>query len=98
MRLLCLTLAFALTWTVLIPALADAHESTMLFHAGTNVIGGFLPTPADVLGGFGDDMVLGGLAYWIFAIVLVAATQGTLGWDSKRVHPAKARQRRVAPG
>ena len=25
----------------------------MLLHAGTNVIGSFVPTPADVLGGLG---------------------------------------------
>lgn len=46
----------------------------MLFHAGTNVIGAFMPTPLNVLGGWGDGTVLRGIVYWIMLIVLIAVT------------------------
>ena len=52
----------------------------MLFHAGTNVISSFIPTPMDVLGTWGDDTVLRGLVYWLMAVVLIIATRGRLGW------------------
>ena len=42
----------------------------MLFHAGTNVIGSFIPTPLNVLGIEGDFMVLRGIVYWIMLAVL----------------------------
>jgi membrane protease YdiL (CAAX protease family) len=53
----------------------------MLFHAGTNVIGNFVPTPMDVLGGVGTYMVLRGFVYWGIAITLTVVTKGRLGWD-----------------
>jgi len=46
----------------------------MLFHAGTNVIDAFIPTPMNVLGTFGYGTVLRGIVYWIMAAVLFAAT------------------------
>jgi membrane protease YdiL (CAAX protease family) len=70
----------------------------MLFHAGTNVIGSFLPTPQDVLGGFGDYMLLRGLVYWAIAIVLTVVTKGTLGWDPTQTCTEKVREQRVALG
>ena len=57
----------------------------MLFHAGTNVIGSFLPAPDDVLGGAGSFMLLRGIVYWAAAIVLLIATRGTLGYRRERV-------------
>ena len=51
----------------------------MLFHAGTNVIERFIPTPMDVLGPWGDFMVLRGLVYWLMLIVLFIASRGKLG-------------------
>ena len=54
----------------------------MLFHAGTNVIGSFIPTPMDVLGGLGTFVFLRGLVYWGIAIVLLIVTKGRLGYDS----------------
>ena len=42
----------------------------MLFHAGTNVIESFMPTPLNVLGIEGDSMVLRGIVYWIMLAVL----------------------------
>jgi len=54
----------------------------MLLHAGTNVIGGFLPTPTDVLGGGRTYMLLRGLVYWAIAIVLIVLTRGALGWEA----------------
>ncbi len=51
----------------------------MLFHAGTNVIYRFIPTPADVLGGLGSFMFLRGIVYWAVAIVLLIITKGWLG-------------------
>jgi membrane protease YdiL (CAAX protease family) len=54
----------------------------MLLHASTNVIGNFVPTPMDVLGGLGTYMVLRGFVYWGIAIALTVVTKGRLGWDS----------------
>jgi hypothetical protein len=53
----------------------------MMFHAGTNVMSSFLPTPDDVLGGAGTYMLLRGIVYWVIAIVLIIATRGRLGLD-----------------
>ncbi len=53
----------------------------MLLHAGTNVISSFLPTPMDVLGGFGTYMFLRGVVYWGIAIVVIVMTRGTLGYQ-----------------
>jgi membrane protease YdiL (CAAX protease family) len=52
-----------------------------LFHAGTNVIGSFLPTPMDVLGGLGTFVFLRGVVYWGITIVLLIVTKGKLGYD-----------------
>jgi membrane protease YdiL (CAAX protease family) len=60
----------------------------MLFHAGTNVIGDFIPTPAVVLGGLGTGFVLRGIVYWAIAIVLIILTRGRLGYDSPEVSRA----------
>jgi membrane protease YdiL (CAAX protease family) len=54
----------------------------MLLHASTNVIGNFVPTPMDVLGGLGSYMVLRGLVYWAMAIVIAVLTKGRLGSES----------------
>jgi membrane protease YdiL (CAAX protease family) len=53
----------------------------MLLHAGTNVIGSFLPTPEDVLDGLGTYMLLRGLVYWGIAAFLLIITRGRLGYD-----------------
>ena len=53
----------------------------MLFHAGTNVISSFIPTPMDVLGGLGTYMLLRGCVYWGITIVLLIVTRGKLGHD-----------------
>jgi hypothetical protein len=52
----------------------------MLFHAGTSVIGSFLLTPFNVLGGVGTYLFLRGIVYWTVAVVLLAATRGRLGY------------------
>ncbi len=57
----------------------------MLLHAGTNVVGSFLPTPTDVMDGLGTYMVLRGLVYWGMAIVIIIATKGKLGYDLKNI-------------
>jgi membrane protease YdiL (CAAX protease family) len=54
----------------------------MLLHAGVNVIGGFLPTPLDVLGGWGTSVALRGAVYWTIAIVLIVRTKGRLGVEA----------------
>jgi membrane protease YdiL (CAAX protease family) len=56
----------------------------MLFHAGTNVIYRFIPTPINVLEPWGDLMVLRGLVYWLMVIVLIIATRGKLGWNPRQ--------------
>lgn len=56
----------------------------MMFHAGTNVMGSFLPTPDDVLSGAGTYMLLRGIVYWGIAIVLLTATRGRLGFEKNR--------------
>jgi membrane protease YdiL (CAAX protease family) len=52
----------------------------MLLHAGTNVIGSFIPTPMDVLNGLGTYMFIRGLVYWGMAIVILLTTKGRLGY------------------
>jgi hypothetical protein len=53
----------------------------MLFHAGTNVIGSFIPTPMDVLNGLGTYMFLRGAVYWGMTIVILIITKGKLGYN-----------------
>ena len=55
----------------------------MLLHAGTNVIGNYVPTPMVVLGGFGTEIFLRGSVYWVMAIFLIILTKGRLGADSR---------------
>lgn len=55
----------------------------MLFHAGTNVIASFIPTPMVMLGGLGTQMVLRGLVYWGITIVLLIVTKGSLGFERR---------------
>jgi membrane protease YdiL (CAAX protease family) len=55
----------------------------MLFHAGTNVIGDFFPTPTDVLGGLGSWMLLRGTVYWVMALAILIATKGWLGYHPR---------------
>ncbi|MCK5795460.1 MAG: CPBP family intramembrane metalloprotease, partial [Anaerolineales bacterium] len=61
----------------------------MLFHAGTNVIGFFMPTPLNVLGIEGDFLVLRGIVYWImFAVLSIFlwkpwAKKETLFWEDQ---------------
>ncbi len=59
----------------------------LLFHAGTNVIESFMPTPADVLGGWGDGTVLRGIVYWVMVVVLVALTWKEWFVKEKRIKP-----------
>jgi len=73
-------LTFLLNWFYLISR--RSILPVMLLHAGTNVIGSFLPTPTDVLGGLGTYMFLRGIVYWIIAVALLIATKARLG------HPA----------
>ena len=56
----------------------------MMFHAGTNIMSSFLPTPDDVLGGAGTYMLLRGIVYWGIAIMLLITTSGRLGFDRER--------------
>lgn len=53
----------------------------MLAHAGTNVIGRYIPTPDDVLDGAGTFMVLRGIVYWVLALTIIIVTKGTLGYQ-----------------
>ena len=46
----------------------------MLFHAGTNVIGSFIPSPLNLSEIWSDFILLRGIVYWIMAAVLFAAT------------------------
>lgn len=55
----------------------------MLFHAGTNVIGSFIPASPEVLNGFGTPNFLRGCVYWVIAVVLLIATKGRLGYNSE---------------
>jgi membrane protease YdiL (CAAX protease family) len=72
-----LPLTFIFNWFYL-----KSRESifpVMLFHAGTNVISSFIPTPMDVLDGLGTWMVLRGAVYWGMAIIILIITNGRLG-------------------
>ena len=74
-------LTFILNWFFLVSR--KAVIPVMLAHAGTNVIGGFFPTPTFMLpGGIGSHMVLRSIVYWGMAIALTVATRGRLGAGS----------------
>lgn len=78
-----LPLTFILNWLYL-----KSHESVlpvMLFHAGTNVISSFIPTPMDVLGELGTFVFLRGVVFWGMAIVILIKTKGKLGYDLSNV-------------
>lgn len=77
-------LTFILNWLYLKSRVSVIP--VMLLHAGANVIGNFLPTPMDVLGGLGTYMFLRALVYWGIAIVLIIVTKGKLGCDSKETN------------
>ncbi len=53
----------------------------MLFHAGTNVIGSFIPTAMTVLAGLGTFMFLRGVIYWVIAVVILIISKGRLGYN-----------------
>lgn len=55
----------------------------MLLHAGTNVIGDYIPSPDTVLNGLGSYMLLRGIVYWVMAIVIIIATKGRLGYQAE---------------
>ena len=55
----------------------------MLFHASTNVISTFIPTPMVLLSGTGDYMFLRGAVYWLIALVLILWTKGRLGYPNE---------------
>jgi len=81
-----LPLTFILNWFYL-----KSRKSilpVMLLHAGTNVIGEFLPTPMTLLGGVGTYMFLRGSVYWIIAVTLIVLTKGRLGYDQPEGDPA----------
>lgn len=70
-------LSFLLNWFYL-----KSRESiypVMLFHAGTNVIGDFIPMPMDVIDGVDTWMMLRGIVYWCNAIIILLITRGKLG-------------------
>jgi len=46
----------------------------MLFHAGTNVIGSFIPVPMNLAEIWSDFVFLRGVVYWIMAAILIAST------------------------
>ena len=71
-------LTFIFNWLYLVSR--KSVIPVMLFHAGTNVIGSFIPTPMNVLGGTDSYMVIRGAVYWIFTIVILILTKGQLGW------------------
>lgn len=73
-----LGLTFILNWLYFVSR--RCVIPVMLFHASTNVIGEFIPTPEDVLDGAGTFMVLRGIVYWALAILLITTTKGRLGY------------------
>ncbi len=77
-------LTFVINWLYL--KSCGSVIPVMLLHAGTNVIGNFIPTPDVVLNGIGTSTVLRGLVYWMMAIVIVILTKGRLGTDSSDNH------------
>jgi len=75
-----LPLTFVLNWFYL--RWPQSIFPVMLFHAGTNVISNFIPTPLDVLDGLGTWMFMRGIVYWIMALIILIATKGRLGVKS----------------
>lgn len=52
----------------------------MLFHQATNQVQILFPTPDEIIPGVDDWQILRGIVYWIFAVVLLLATRGRLGY------------------
>ncbi|MFC1799541.1 CPBP family intramembrane glutamic endopeptidase [Candidatus Eisenbacteria bacterium] len=52
----------------------------MLFHQATNNISDAFPMPTDLIAGVDDWQILRGITYWVFAIILLIATKGRLGY------------------
>ncbi|MBN2050620.1 MAG: CPBP family intramembrane metalloprotease [Spirochaetales bacterium] len=75
-----LPLTFLLNWFFLTSR--GSIFPVMLLHAGTNVIGSFIPIPEDIFSGFDTFMILRSIVYWIMAIVLLIATKGRLGYQA----------------
>ena len=64
----------------------------MLFHAGTNVIGSYIPTPSDVLPTLDSYMFVRGVVYWAIAAILLISTKGRLAvCRSNRVYCKETR-------
>lgn len=58
----------------------------MLFHAGTNVIGSFIPAPVKLPGIWSDLIALRGVVYWVMVMILIAVTWKS--WFVKEKIPA----------
>jgi membrane protease YdiL (CAAX protease family) len=76
-----LPLTFIFNWFYLKSKFAVVP--VMLFHAGTNIIGDFIPTPVAMLDGLATPIFLRACVYWVIAMVLLIATKGRLGHPSK---------------
>jgi membrane protease YdiL (CAAX protease family) len=72
-------LTFLFNWFYLVSR--KSIIPVMLFHASTNVLSSFIPTPDVVLNGIGTNIFIRSLAYWILAITLLIYTRGRLGYS-----------------
>ena len=88
-----LPLTFLLNWFYLISRWSVLP--VMFLHAGTNVIGNFIPTPMVLLGGFGDSTVLRAIVYWLIALTLILATRGRLGLEIESTQQAGGLKERM---
>jgi len=56
----------------------------MLLHAGTNVVFRYFPMETRIFENINDEFtVIKTIVYWLFAIILLIISKGTLGYRKK---------------
>ncbi len=80
--LYCAPLSMILTW--LYYKSGRSIIPVMMLHAGTNVVFRFFPMETRIFDSVSDEFtVLKTIVYWLFAIVLLIISKGTLGYEKQ---------------
>lgn len=75
----CIPLSMILTW--LFYKSKESIIPVMLLHAGTNVVFNYFPMQTEVFESVSDEFtVIKTIVYWLFALILIVSTKGTLGF------------------
>lgn len=78
----CIPLSMILTWLYF--KSKDSIIPVMLLHAGTNVVFRFFPMEIKIFDFVADEFtVIKTIVYWLFAILLIIISKGTLGYKKQ---------------